>query len=59
MEVLRHDLGLKIDDFGANQELSSAIRSYHDLFEDYLNKRRIDMAIHVYGQLVPIHFVHN
>ncbi len=29
MEVLRHDLGLKIDDFGANQELSSAIRSYH------------------------------
>ena len=32
MEVLRRDLGLRIDDFGANPELSKAIRGYHDLF---------------------------
>ena len=51
MDVLRRDLQLKIDDFGACPDLSSAIRGYHDLFEDYLVKRRIDMAIHVDDKL--------
>ena len=55
MDVLRRDMRLKIDDFGTNQELRKAIRSYHELFEDYLTKRGIIMAIHVAGKLVPIH----
>lgn len=55
MDVLTRDMRLKIDDFGADQELSDAIRGYHQLFEDYLAKRSIVMAVHVNGKLVPIH----
>ena len=55
MDVLRRDLQLKIDDFGANRKLSNAIRSYHELFKDYLIKRGIFMATHTYGSLVPLH----
>ncbi len=54
MDVLRHELNLVIDDFGINHKLCNAIRSYHDLFEDYLGKRRIIMAVHVAGNLVPL-----
>ncbi len=59
MDVLTRDMNLKIDDFGANQELSDAIRSYHQLFEDYLAKRGIVMGVHVDGKLVPIHVHHH
>ena len=59
MDVLRRDLDLKIDDFGADHGLSRAIRGYHELFEDYLAKLGIVMAIHVDGKLVPIHFHHH
>ena len=56
MDVLRRDMRLKIDDFGADHMLSRAIRGYHDLFEDYLTKRGIVMAIHADRKLVPLHF---
>ena len=59
MDVLRRDMNLKIDDFGTDQALSGAIRGYNELFEDYLAKRGIDIAIHVDGRLVPIYFQHH
>ena len=59
MQVLTRDLKLKIDDFGADTELSAAVRGYDDLLQDYLSKRGIDMAIHAEGTLVPIHFHHH
>ena len=55
MDVLRRDLQLKIDDFGANLALSYAIRGYHELFKDYLIKRGIVIAIHIDGNLVTLH----
>ncbi|MFN3242053.1 MAG: SDH family Clp fold serine proteinase [Planctomycetota bacterium] len=36
MEVLWNDLGLKIDDFGADQTLSDRARDYHDFLLDYI-----------------------
>ena len=59
MEVLRRDLKLKIDDFGADLGRSTAIRGYHDLFQDYILKRGFDMAIHADGAFVPIHGHHH
>ena len=56
MEVLTRDLKLKIDDFGADTELSDAVRGYDDLFQDYLTKRSIDIAIHTEDAFIPIHF---
>ena len=54
MEVLRRDLDLRIDDFGANPELSKAVRGYHVLFMDYLSKLGSHMAIHVDGNFIPV-----
>ena len=59
MEVLRRDLKLLIDDFGDDPDLSIAIREYHDLFQDYITKRSIDMAIHVDGTFVPLRAHHH
>jgi len=47
MEVLRNDLKLKIDDFGEDENTSSAIRSYHDLLSDYMAKRDTQGVIHI------------
>ena len=55
MEVLTRDLNLKIDDFGANKELNSAIKGYQLLFEDYQTKRRIQMVLHTHGRFMPIY----
>ena len=55
MEVLTRDMKLKIDDFGSDQELNSAIKGYQLLFEDYQTKRRIEMALHVHSRFVPIY----
>lgn len=46
MEVLKRDLKLKIDDFGAKQEISTAIRAYHDLLSDYMMKMGTLGALH-------------
>ena len=59
MDVLTRDLNLKIDDFGADSELSSVIRGYHQLSDDYLTKRRIFMALHVHGRFMAMGFHHH
>ena len=55
MSVLWHEMKLQIDDFGADAELSHAIRGHHNLIEDYLEKRGILTAIHARGNLVAVH----
>lgn len=47
MEVLRRDINLRIDDFGASTERSQAIRGYHDLLSDYMVKVRANGTIHI------------
>jgi hypothetical protein len=39
MEILRRDLRLEIDDFGADQELGPAVRVYFRLLKDYTARR--------------------
>jgi hypothetical protein len=47
MEVLQKDLKLLIDDYGKNEEMSSAIRSYHDLLSDYMGKMNTRGVVHI------------
>ena len=47
MEVLRKDLRLLINDFGEREEMSSAIRSYHDLLSDYMAKMNMRGVFHI------------
>jgi ATP-dependent protease ClpP protease subunit len=49
MDVLRRDLKLHIDDYGANQSLSDKIRAYHDLLSDYMNKGSNSGVVHIPG----------
>jgi len=53
MEVLRKDLKLMIDDFGEDPDVSTAVRSYHDLLADYMAKRGTDGVVHVCGAYRP------
>jgi hypothetical protein len=46
MQVLRRELKLKIDDFGEDKDLSQAIRAYHRLLFDYLNRLGLSSVIH-------------
>lgn len=45
-ELTGDDLKLKIDDFGANEELSSIIRNYHGLAVDYCGKIGVLAYVH-------------
>lgn len=49
IDVLTKELNLLIDDYGAIQERSDAIRAYHDLLDDYMSKRNDRGVIHVCG----------
>ena len=57
MEVLRRDLKLEVDDFGADRDLNARIAAYYKLLDDYQKKRGVE-AIHVRGRFTPIH-AHN
>lgn len=47
MNVLRRDLNLRIDDFGADQTLGPAISNYYRLLRDYQMRRgHYDLVIH-------------
>ena len=51
MRVLISDkLKLKIEDFGSDAELNSAVRQYYDLLIDYCRKIGAEMAIHSKGR---------
>ncbi len=53
MEVLRNDLNLVIDDFGANEDIASSVSSYHDLLSDYMAKRTNRGVVHIPGDYRP------
>lgn len=54
-EVLRKDLKLKIDDFGANKERSRIIRDYHNLLQDYMSKLGHTGVVHTTEHYLPFH----
>ena len=49
MAVLRRDLRLRIDDFGADSELSRQIKDYHQFLADYMNKISVFGVVHGNG----------
>ncbi len=53
MDVLMNDLNLLIDNFGADPNLSGAIRGYNDLLSDYMAKLGVRGAIHFSGSYTP------
>jgi hypothetical protein len=52
-EVLRRDLNLRIEDFGADATMSEAIRNYHELLSDYMIKREFYGVIQTASTFVP------
>jgi hypothetical protein len=49
MEVLRRDLNLKIEDFGADVDLSRQIKEYHQFLADYMSKIGVYRIVHANG----------
>lgn len=46
MHLLQNELNLKIDDFGANQMLSSTIHRYFELLVDYIVRNKLGNFVH-------------
>ena len=46
MSVLQEKVELRIEDFGADRQKDSAIRSYYGLLQDYMTRLRSDIVIH-------------
>lgn len=53
MEVLRRELKMRIDDFGADPNLNDPIKYYHALLDDYMVKRGARGVIHTPGMYLP------
>ncbi|MCC7408976.1 MAG: hypothetical protein IT442_12965 [Phycisphaeraceae bacterium] len=49
MEVLKRDLNLKIEDFGADPELSRQVKEYHQFLDDYMGKIGVYGVVHTNG----------
>jgi membrane-bound ClpP family serine protease len=47
MEVLRRDVNLAIEDFGADEAKSNSVRDYFKLLTDYMAKLNSRVAVHV------------
>ena len=45
-EILRRELNLKVDDFGADGLLNEAVQKYHRLLSDYMGKMGQQIVIH-------------
>jgi len=54
MAVLRDELNLVIEDFGAKPKLNSHVKSYYNLLRDYMVKRGFGGIVHVREQLRPV-----
>lgn len=46
LDLASDKIGLKVNDFGANRELSAHITHYHGLFSDYMQTSGVAAAIH-------------
>lgn len=53
MEILRRNVNLHIDDFDEMPDVSTRIRDYHALMDDYMERRGQTGAVHTVGQYVP------
>ena len=53
IEVLRQDLGLRINDFGTDQELRLQIRAYHGLLKDFMMRLGLSSVLHSRRCFVP------
>jgi len=49
MEVLRRDLNLKIEDFGADADLSRQVKEYQQFLADYMSKISVYGIVHTNG----------
>jgi hypothetical protein len=47
MDVLRRDVNLRIQDFGAESEKNDSVREYYKLLMDYMTKLNSRVAVHV------------
>jgi transposase len=56
LHVLKTRVGLLIEDFGKNEDLNQAIRSYYKLLRDYMNRMGQGGVLHVVGKYVPLFF---
>lgn len=54
MEVLQRDLNLLINDYGETPELSSKIRNYSTLLDDYMVKHAAEIVLHTPGTYLPL-----
>jgi hypothetical protein len=54
MHVLRRELKLEIDDFGANKTLSEHVTSYHELLFDYLARIGQSSVVHTRSAFEPV-----
>lgn len=53
MDILTKDLNLIIDDFSKNPPQNAAIKSYHDLLTDYMERLSIRGVMHFAGSYRP------
>ncbi len=56
MEILRTDLNLRIEDFGARKDLDARIKSYYRLLQSYMMRMRNRGVLHRRGRYEPITF---
>ncbi|MCB9936345.1 MAG: serine dehydrogenasease [Planctomycetes bacterium] len=54
MATLTNEIGLKIDDFGADPKLSDAIKTYHRFLYDYMGKIGAFRTVHTQGTFLPL-----
>lgn len=54
MQQLRDVVGLEIDDFGSVPKQNDAIRTYHKLLQDYMERMRHYAAIHTRSGFQPL-----
>ncbi len=53
MDILRSELNLIIDDFGANPSLTKCVNEYSGLLDDYMRKMGHETVIHTIGSYKP------
>jgi ClpP class serine protease len=56
MEILRNDVGLKIEDFGVKDCVNNCIRRYYKLLRDYMMKLGTPSAVHVLKNFFPMKY---
>jgi hypothetical protein len=54
--VLKTRVGLLIEDFGKNDELNQAIRTYYKLLKDYMDRIGNNGVLHAVGKYTPLFF---